>query len=101
MVAQVPVLLRPVSSPRHTKTRSVTLQFYDRASEWYDGYLVDHEPSDWTELVKLVFKRFKRSTTVGALEELKMNPLGAVEEYMDRFERVKSRLLLEIVRFVF
>lgn len=57
--------------PEILKTKLAIIQFQDRANEWYDGYLMKHEPPSWYELVRLVLKRFKRNSTRNALEELK------------------------------
>jgi hypothetical protein len=46
--------------PSVYRTHLATMQFHDLASEWYDGYLVDHDPSECDELVRLVNSRFKR-----------------------------------------
>jgi Ty3 transposon capsid-like protein len=82
--------------PMNLRTQLATMQFHDSASEWYDGYLIDHEPPDWIELVKLVTNRFKRVNSRNTLEELKgLNQAGSVEEYWNQFEKLRSRMLLE------
>jgi hypothetical protein len=43
------------------RTHLATLQFHADASDWYDSYLLDHEPPGWDELVSLVTTRFKRA----------------------------------------
>jgi hypothetical protein len=47
------------------------MQFFYDASEWYDGYLIDHGLPNWEELVKLVKSRFKRVISNNTLDELK------------------------------
>jgi hypothetical protein len=37
--------------PESFKFQLATMQFADKASEWYDSYLIDHEPPTWLELV--------------------------------------------------
>lgn len=74
------------------KTRLATLHFQGRAEEWYGG--VENEQPQ--ELVELVKRRFKKCGTRSAVEEFKrLHQTGSVEDYMDQFERAKSRLLLE------
>jgi Retroviral aspartyl protease/Ty3 transposon capsid-like protein len=76
------------------------MQFKELASEWYDGFLIDHEPPDWEGLVRLVNARFKKITTKNTMEELKaLNQTGIVEEYGIQFEKVRSRILLDGRRF--
>jgi hypothetical protein len=56
--------------PDHLRTKLATNHFHDKASEWYDGYLMDHDPPDWSELVRLVRKRFNRQVSHNGMEEL-------------------------------
>jgi hypothetical protein len=51
------------------KTYLATLQFYGLASDWYDGYLMDHDPPDWDLLVKLVHRRFIKPNAKSVLED--------------------------------
>jgi hypothetical protein len=64
--------------PLAYRTQLATMQFHELASEWYDGYLIDHEPPDWKELVRLVNSRFKRISSKNTLEELKDLNQGVV-----------------------
>jgi Retroviral aspartyl protease/Ty3 transposon capsid-like protein len=86
--------------PPPYRTHLATMQFKELTSEWYDGFLIDHEPPDWEGLVQLVNVRFKRITAKNTMEELKaLNQTGTVEEYWIQFERVRSRILLDGRRF--
>jgi hypothetical protein len=42
--------------PALYKSDLATLQFHGIASDWYDAYLMDHDPLDWNDLVALVQK---------------------------------------------
>jgi Ty3 transposon capsid-like protein len=82
--------------PDHLRTKLATNQFHDKTSEWYDGYLMDHDPPDWPELVRLVRKRFNRQGSHNGIEELvELRQNGTVDEYIELFERLRSRLLVE------
>jgi Ty3 transposon capsid-like protein len=82
--------------PVQYRTHLATMQFHDSVSEWYDGYLISHDPPEWNELIRLVASRFKKINSKNSLEELKgLNQLGYIEEYWQHFEKLKSRLLLE------
>jgi Retrotransposon gag protein len=72
------------------------MQFHASASEWYDGYLLDHDPPDWVELVRLVNSRFKKAVSRNSLDELKsLYQTGSVEGYWVAFERLRSRMILK------
>jgi Ty3 transposon capsid-like protein len=76
------------------------MQFHQIASEWYDGYLLDHEPPDWEQLTRLINFRFKRFNTRNTLDDLKvLNQAGTVEEYWIHFERLRAKMLLEGRKF--
>jgi hypothetical protein len=47
------------------------MQFHDTASEWYDAYLIDHEPPRWEELIRMVNSHFKKINVRNILDELK------------------------------
>jgi Retrotransposon gag protein len=82
--------------PEHLKTKMDTIQFHDKASEWYDGFLMDHDPPDWPELVRLIRKQFSRKGGRNGMEELlDLRHSGSVEEYIEMFERLRSKLLIE------
>jgi Retroviral aspartyl protease/Ty3 transposon capsid-like protein len=82
--------------PDNYKTHLATLQFFDSANDWYDGYLMDHDPPDWPTLVRLVQKRFQRGIANTGLDDLKtLTQSGTVHEYLQHFEQLKSKLLLE------
>jgi Ty3 transposon capsid-like protein len=86
--------------PNQYKTHLATLQFQGLASEWYDGYLMDHDPPDWDRLVTLVHKRFVKVNAKSALEEWKdIHQIGTVIEYYGQFDKLRSRLLLERRKF--
>lgn len=69
-----------------------------RADEWYGGYIMEHDPPSWPELVDLVRRRFKKKGNRSAIDEFKrLQQTGSVEEYVDQFEKAKSRLLMEDV----
>jgi Retrotransposon gag protein len=73
--------------PVQYRTHLATLQFHDSASEWYDSYLIEHEPPGWEELVRLVNGRFKRVLSKNSLDELKsLHQHGSVEDYWHHFE---------------
>jgi Ty3 transposon capsid-like protein len=58
--------------------------------------LIDHEPPDWPTLVRLVRKRFQRTSIKNGMEELNdSHQYGSVEDYIEQFERLRLRLLLE------
>jgi hypothetical protein len=58
------------------------MQFHDTASEWYDAYLIDHEPPRWEELIIMVNSHFKKINARNILDELKsINKSGTREEY--------------------
>jgi Retrotransposon gag protein len=87
--------------PDSLRTQLATIQFQDRASEWYDGYLIDHDPLDWPQLVQLIRKRFNRIGTRNGIEELlDFHQSGSIEDYIEKFERLRSKLLLEIGYFL-
>ena len=76
-----------------SKTRLATLHFQGIAEEWYGGRMANEQPQ---ELVELVKRRLKKCWTRSAVEEFqRLHQTGSVEDYMDQFERAKSRLLLE------
>jgi Retrotransposon gag protein len=82
--------------PDQLRTKIAIMQFHDRASEWYDGFLIDHDPPEWLELVKLVRKRFNRSSTKNEMEDLlELHQTGSTEEYIELFERLRSKLFFE------
>jgi RNase H-like domain found in reverse transcriptase/Reverse transcriptase (RNA-dependent DNA polymerase)/Integrase zinc binding domain/Retroviral aspartyl protease/Integrase core domain/Retrotransposon gag protein/Chromo (CHRromatin Organisation MOdifier) domain len=82
--------------PPQYRTHLATMQFHDAASEWYDGYLISHDPPNWVELVRLVNCRFRKVNAKNSLEEFKnLQQLGSVEDYWYLVERLKSRMLLE------
>jgi RNase H-like domain found in reverse transcriptase/Reverse transcriptase (RNA-dependent DNA polymerase)/Integrase zinc binding domain/Retroviral aspartyl protease/Ty3 transposon capsid-like protein/Integrase core domain/Chromo (CHRromatin Organisation MOdifier) domain len=82
--------------PDHLKTKLATMQFRDKASEWYDGFLIDHDPPDWPTLIRLIKKRFQRQGGKNGMDELKeLHQNGSVEEYIEQFERLRSKLLIE------
>jgi hypothetical protein len=57
------------------------------ASEWYDGLLIDHDPSDWPELIRLVRKRFNHFRSRNAMEDLlELRKIGTVDDYIELFE---------------
>jgi Ty3 transposon capsid-like protein len=86
--------LHQVSIPY--RTHLATLQFHVDASDWYDSYLLDHEPPGWDELVALVTTRFKRTTCRNTLDELRsLNQQGLVDDYWHQFQRLRSRMILE------
>jgi hypothetical protein len=64
------------------KSHLATLQIHEAANDWYDGYLMTHEPPDWDTLVKLVQKRFQNSITLNGFEELKsLNQIDTMHDY--------------------
>jgi hypothetical protein len=70
--------------PDLLKTKLVTMQFYAHASEWYDAFLIDHEPPDWSTLIRLVRKHFQHTSMKNDMEELKdSHQSGSVEDYMN------------------
>jgi Ty3 transposon capsid-like protein len=82
--------------PDHMRTHLAMIQFQHRASEWYDEFLVDHDPPPWPDLVRLIRKRFNRIGTKNGMEELlDLHHTGNTEDYIERFERLRSRLLLK------
>jgi Retrotransposon gag protein len=82
--------------PHVYKTQLSTIQFHGVASEWYDGYLLEHDPPDWSILVQLVLKRFRMPTARTALEDWKlMHQLTSVRDYFEQFEKLRTRLVLE------
>jgi Retrotransposon gag protein/RNase H-like domain found in reverse transcriptase len=82
--------------PSVHKTHLATIQFHGLASEWYDGFLMDHDPPDWATLVQLVQKRFVKPSARNALEDWKsLHHNSTVSEYLEQFEKLRSRLLLE------
>jgi Retrotransposon gag protein len=84
---QVPPLYKP---------KLATLQFYGIASEWYDCYLIDHESSDRSQLVRLIRKRFQSTDFKNGMEELmELYQTGSMTEYIEKFERLRARILLE------
>jgi Retrotransposon gag protein len=86
--------------PLQYRTHLATMQFFDVASEWYDGYLINHEPPNLGELVRLVTSRFKKLLSKNSLDELKgLNQTGSVEIYWHQFEKLRSRMLLEGCQF--
>jgi Reverse transcriptase (RNA-dependent DNA polymerase)/Retroviral aspartyl protease/Retrotransposon gag protein len=86
--------------PVQYRTQLATLQFFEDASEWYDGYLIDHRPPLWDELIQLVKSRFRRVISNNTLDELKtLQQHGSIEEYWHQFVKWRSRILLEGRRF--
>jgi Ty3 transposon capsid-like protein len=82
--------------PDLLKTKLATMQFSSHASGWYYGFLIDHEPPDWPTLVRLVRKCFQRTSIKNGMEELNdSHQYGSVEDYIEQFERLRLRLLLE------
>jgi Retrotransposon gag protein len=82
--------------PDMYKTHLATIQFHEKASVWYDGYLIDHDPPPWRELVRLVQSRFTNPVSSNTLDNLKhMNQIATVNEYIEQFEKLRSRILLE------
>jgi Retrotransposon gag protein len=82
--------------PDMYKTHLATIQFHERASAWYDDYLIDHDPPPWRELVRLVQSHFTNPVSNNTLDDLKhMNQIATVHEYMEQFEKLRSRILLE------
>jgi Retrotransposon gag protein len=82
--------------PPQYRTHLATIQFHNSASEWYDGYLISHDPPNWIELVRLVHYRFKKVNSKNSLEEFKsLLQMGSMEEYWYLVEKLKSRMLLE------
>jgi Retroviral aspartyl protease/Retrotransposon gag protein len=82
--------------PLVCRTHLATIQFYGMANAWYDGFLMDNEPLDWNLLRTLVHKRFIRPNSKTALEEwMVMQQTGTVTDYLDQFEKLRSKLLLE------
>jgi Ty3 transposon capsid-like protein len=72
------------------------MQFQALANEWYDGYLLEHDPPDWVELVRLVTTRFKIVLGKNSLDELRsLHQDGSVEEYWVNFEKLRSKMILE------
>jgi Retrotransposon gag protein len=86
--------------PEPYKTHLATIQFTSQASEWYDCYLIDHELPPWTELVRLVRKRFQRMGVKNGMEELMtLHHTTTVSDFIELFERLKAKLLLENRQF--
>jgi Retroviral aspartyl protease/Ty3 transposon capsid-like protein len=86
--------------PEPYKTHLATIQFSSQASEWYDCYLIDHEPPPWTELVRLVRKRFQRVGVKNGMEELMtLHHTTTVSDFIELFERLRAKLLLENRQF--
>jgi Retrotransposon gag protein len=71
------------------------MQFTGPASEWYNCYLIDHDPPDWVDLVRRVRKRFQLRISKNGMEELmELHQSSSVDEYIERFERLRAKLLL-------
>jgi Retrotransposon gag protein len=82
--------------PPSYKSKLTILQFTRITSEWYDCYLIDHESPDWSQLVQLVRRRFQSRVSKNGMEELMdTHQTGSVIEYIEKFERLRARLLLE------
>ncbi|XP_078166791.1 uncharacterized protein LOC144561645 isoform X2 [Carex rostrata] len=82
--------------PEDHKTVQAVLNFKGVASEWYRGYNVTHDHPTWPELVNLVKRRFSDTENMSAFEELKrLYQTHTVKEYMERFEKVKTRSQIE------
>jgi Retrotransposon gag protein len=86
--------------PPPYKTKLATMQFAGPASEWYDCFLIDHDPPDWTDMVRRVRKRFQLRITKNGMKELiELHQSGNVGDYIERFDRLRARLLLENTLF--
>jgi Retrotransposon gag protein len=73
--------------PESFKSQLAIMQFAHKASEWYDSFLIDHEPPTWLELIRLVRKYFHRTMSKSGMEELKeLHQIRYVEEYIEHFE---------------
>jgi hypothetical protein len=73
------------------------LQFSGKASEWYRRFHPADEAISFVDLVEAIKLRFWYNQGVSAIEAFKrLYQSGRVEEYMEKFERVKTRLLLLI-----
>lgn len=82
--------------PEEYKTHYATLHFQDRANDWYGGYLMENDPPPWPFLMELVKRRFQKRGGRSAVDEFKrLYQVEHVEEYIDKFEGAKSKLLLE------
>jgi Retrotransposon gag protein len=57
---------------------------------------MDHDPPEWLELIRLVRKHFNRSGSGNAMEDLlELRQTGTIDDYIELFERLHSKLLLE------
>jgi hypothetical protein len=74
------------------KSKLSTNQYSGIASEWYDCYLLDHEPLDWPDLVRLVRMRFQLR---GPKNGMELHQTTIVSEYIERFDRLRTHLLLK------
>jgi Retrotransposon gag protein len=85
--------------PPPYKIKLATMQFARSDSEWYDCFLIDHDPpdwADWADLVIRVRKRFQLRVTKNGMEELmELHHTDSVGEYIERFERLHVIILLE------
>jgi Retrotransposon gag protein len=82
--------------PPNLKTKLATMQFSGPTIEWYDCFLINYDPPDWGDLVRRVRKRFQLSISKNGIEELmELHQTSSVGEYIERFERLHTKLLLK------
>ncbi|KAJ4753527.1 polyprotein [Rhynchospora pubera] len=84
-------------TPEMYKTRMATTHFGGNAREWYRGFKMDNPHPPWPILVEEVKSRFLVNGADNPLEEFrKVIHLGKVDDYVQNFEKVKSRLMSSI-----
>jgi len=71
-----------------------SIHLIGKAEIWFASYVAVRKNVDWSDFIVDVCNRFKEELGSKVVEDFhKLQQLGSVEEYLDKFEDLKSLLL--------
>ncbi|XP_071926216.1 uncharacterized protein [Coffea arabica] len=81
---------------RITKVEIIEMYLDEKADKWFRGIKLEKPGLSWTEFGDLLCKRFTDSICKDVVEEFnKLQQDGSVEEYQEKFEELKSLMLIK------
>ena len=80
--------------PDSQRVDVASIHLIGKAEIWFASYVAVRKNVDWSDFIVDVCNRFKEELGSKVVEDFhKLQQLGSVEEYLDKFEDLKSLLL--------